>query len=1237
MTPFTGSDFFVQSAVQLGAAGIRVRFSHSPLAASASGPNDALNPVQYTVTGPAANHVVAAAVVPDDSLSIDLALAAPLALGEYTLTVSSNVQTASGRPLQAPQFDSFTVEFLSPAGDINGGAKNDSAEATIRKHLPRSLSGRAWDALIAALAVGDRLNWDNARLAFDQLFESTASGLYLDRRASDQGIQRPADIGMPDDLFRQLVIKTSAAKITPEVLLEIMEVFYGSDSLRASATTELSQPFTIADGDTLELLMDERDAVLVTFKDEDFGNPVQAKAAEVAAAITRALRQNRNRGFAIGFTDTETGLQRVRIYSGSLGLSSSVRITGGRAQLGLNFPKKLTTYTGTVTGADAYNWVVTSPQPGVNRVSLTNGAGTSKVALGGVQAGDYVVFEAANSTIPEAVYEILDVAVSFSGAALVQYFEISGDIADHSFLQLGNAEMTFFRPERKSIHQAGTRVVAISQTALNRLDVQLPATTQAVGRTIGTGAYLHDTEALALSSIQRLGAVVTVQTSSNHGLTVGDQIQVEEVFGSTAGPSITAGVPSTSGNPGTSDYSLATTWTQMRAQDVQGTRRHAAVTLQDGRLLITGGFWNNGGPDTYILNCQHLRISATTTQPSGAKQYTYHWDAATSMATARAYHTGTLLLDGKVLVAGGSNAGYLSSCELYTPDGAAGAWAATGALAADRRYHAAVRLNDGRVLVMGGQNGGGILSSCEIWNPIGGTWSAAASMNLSRMQFTATVLSDGRVLVAGGLAAGPTFRGQCEIYDPGTNTWTPTGNMAFTRINHTATLLPDGRVLVTGGTGFQFAGDPAGATTLATTEIFNPALGTWAPAGTMAAGRTEHGALYISDRQAVLVAGGGVQKPEYFDVRTFRWRYTPNAPTHADALLSKSLSVIGALAVLHGGFRADGTTPPAFLYQPAEDVYELGGLNGVFRVETAPTAQSFTYRTPEYVGLTTNVSTSSRIKPLKAVDDEGVLGPFLFDPTGGVAVTATETEATQDVFANSQLTALEVADATIFPDEPGWLVIGFGTDTAVAPVKYLGRLSATALMLDYSYSFPATNLASGFSVASATRAANTTTLTLNLPSGTTDHGIVTGQRIYFKSISGSFSSGYKTITARTSTTISFADAGVNTTVANTGSVVVKGPKVTLLKDKGFYTPANPETVGSCYVTASAAGRIAALEALRSSVAAGIDTDVTIVYPGDAGLGGAGLPARGAQVLSDKVTVWGGDSLTEELDAAREDT
>ena len=75
-----------------------------------------------------------------------------------------------------------------------------------------------------------------------------------------------------------------------------------------------------------------------------------------------------------------------------------------------------------------------------------------------------------------------------------------------------------------------------------------------------------------------------------------------------------------------------------------------------------------------------------------------------------------LLLNGKVLVAGGGSGGIILSSCVYDP--VAGAWTSTGSLATPRRIYTATLLPNGKVLVAGGDNGGGgtFLSSCELYD-----------------------------------------------------------------------------------------------------------------------------------------------------------------------------------------------------------------------------------------------------------------------------------------------------------------------------------------------------------------------------------------------------------------------------------------------------------------------------------------------------------------------------------------
>ncbi len=234
---------------------------------------------------------------------------------------------------------------------------------------------------------------------------------------------------------------------------------------------------------------------------------------------------------------------------------------------------------------------------------------------------------------------------------------------------------------------------------------------------------------------------------------------------------------------------------------------------------------------------------------------------ASAMTSRRAFHTLSLLPDGSALAAGGyyyeSGDHYLGSSEIYNP--LTNNWAATGNMNVPRRNHTATVLLDGRVLVAGGENGTGALSSTEIYNPVAKTWTATGGMTLARSNHTATRLQDGRVLVVGGCGTLGCFSA-AEIYDPASGAWSNAGSLVGSREKHTATLLPDGSVLVAGG--FLSFGTTFEVGSYRTAYRYYPATNTWEAAGTMASatyGRSAHNAVLRRDGK-VLVVGGYYRK-----------------------------------------------------------------------------------------------------------------------------------------------------------------------------------------------------------------------------------------------------------------------------------------------------------------------------------------------------------------------------------------
>jgi hypothetical protein len=236
-----------------------------------------------------------------------------------------------------------------------------------------------------------------------------------------------------------------------------------------------------------------------------------------------------------------------------------------------------------------------------------------------------------------------------------------------------------------------------------------------------------------------------------------------------------------------------------------------------------------------------------------------------SMATARRFHTATLLANGKVLVAGGEDAGStaFASAELYDPS--RGTFSATGNMTVPRVGHTATLLNNGKVLITGGASDPSetAVASAELYDPSTGTFTATGKMTVARVTHTSTLLSDGRVLLAGGDVI--FFNGvqntnirsfaSAEIFDPNAGTFAATGNMTVPRENHTATLLSSGKVLVTGGSDGALGNNTPAVTLYASSETFDPSTGQFTAAGLMATQRDFQTASLLASGK-VLVAGG---------------------------------------------------------------------------------------------------------------------------------------------------------------------------------------------------------------------------------------------------------------------------------------------------------------------------------------------------------------------------------------------
>ncbi len=148
-------------------------------------------------------------------------------------------------------------------------------------------------------------------------------------------------------------------------------------------------------------------------------------------------------------------------------------------------------------------------------------------------------------------------------------------------------------------------------------------------------------------------------------------------------------------------------------------------------------------------------------------------------------------------------------------------------------YTAASLLMNGKVLFAGGEGIGRIFRA-HLYDPITGAFSSTGVMGWSRVWHTLTLLPDGKVLSAGGETESCSSNAcslagvvTAELYDPASGSFSPTGSMVQARETHTATLLNDGRVLLAGGVGYSGIGVGYGGT--ANAELYTPPVRIPAP------------------------------------------------------------------------------------------------------------------------------------------------------------------------------------------------------------------------------------------------------------------------------------------------------------------------------------------------------------------------------------------------------------------------
>lgn len=282
---------------------------------------------------------------------------------------------------------------------------------------------------------------------------------------------------------------------------------------------------------------------------------------------------------------------------------------------------------------------------------------------------------------------------------------------------------------------------------------------------------------------------------------------------------------------------------------------HTATVLNDGDLLLTGGWHANMSAELY--DHQEKRSQKIS-----------------NMKFPRVEHRALKLNSGNVLITGGwkgrnqfwTGRDSQATAEIF--DAKKKVFLGIGSMRVPRAGHSMTMLNDGRVLIVGGfkvdqdSKGQGI-SSAEIYDPKFNRFQKISSrLRFGRGHHTATRLKDGRVLIVGGFSRDNTATNTLEIYDPQRNAFSVVKTLLTEkRAYHEAVLLPDGKVFIVGG---ETAHVPSRnitdecKTCTRTAEIYDPyAKISTKTSAQMNAPRSQFSATLTNDNRIIIIGGKG--------------------------------------------------------------------------------------------------------------------------------------------------------------------------------------------------------------------------------------------------------------------------------------------------------------------------------------------------------------------------------------------
>ena len=346
----------------------------------------------------------------------------------------------------------------------------------LHKQMPsifRTRTNPNWKALIEALGESDQKLADLIEEVRQQMFIKTASRPYLDRLASNFNVSRPRLIGMSDEDFRRYIpVLAYQPKQVKYILDQLIDVFFFKETTTAFVETGAAEPYDIEDKWDLIYRVDDINEETITFRSDDFVDPNNAKAEEVASVINR----NAKYSFAVVFDDRIKKQKFVRIFSRTIGSKGSIEMRGGLANISLQF-----TGYNTVAGAGVSTvWTVTK----VGDTVTFKHTGGATPRIDKIQAGDVALIDITGNV---GSFVIESVNISDSSFTITNLFGTAG-VFDHSLNP--TYKLNFLRPEKAVVYTRANRAV-VWEVSPGEIIVEMPASPPIVKRRLEGSAHIN--------------------------------------------------------------------------------------------------------------------------------------------------------------------------------------------------------------------------------------------------------------------------------------------------------------------------------------------------------------------------------------------------------------------------------------------------------------------------------------------------------------------------------------------------------------------------------------------------------------------------------------------------------------------------------------------------------------------------------------------------------------------------